>query len=70
MTYCQKCGNRVYDSGHVCDEAGIEAMRRNPMLALLIRRDGKLNPDAPVILGPPDDPTFVLPPAGRGPSDG
>lgn len=36
---------------HVCDSAGLEAMRRNPGLRLLIAADGCLDPTAPVILG-------------------
>lgn len=51
MKYCRECGDRLTGADHVCSEAGLNAMRRNPILALLIRDDGTPNRDAPVILG-------------------
>lgn len=55
MTYCPECGARMAPppSAHVHDEAGLAAMRKNPLLKLLIKPDGTMNPDAPIILGNP-----------------
>lgn len=52
MRYCTACGGRwVPGEGHVCDEAGVEAIKRNPLLLLLMDADGYPDRDAPVILG-------------------
>ncbi len=50
MRYCLKCGDRL-GREHVCDEASLSAMRRNPSLRNLMNPDGTARFGVPIVLG-------------------
>ena len=52
VKYCRVCGSYAHlENPDAHDAAGMEAIRRNPMLALLFTPTDELDHAAPIILG-------------------
>lgn len=61
VKYCRVCGTYAHpENPDAHDQAGMEAIRRNPMLALLFTPTDELDLNAPIILGGVNQPTIRL----------
>jgi len=62
MKYCHECGARLSAEPHAHDDAGLSAMKKNPFLGLLMKPDGTMDSEAPVVLGGADQPPVIIKP--------